>query len=128
MSITIISDKAESSIVTGNRAQAEALVHDCVARVQEQYPGYVWSVRISSDYSVLALRNYNIDKAYGMIIHTEVVQNDPSRAAVVQAAGELLERAQLAREGFSGQQARTLDLTNATVKRTTDKNSTYKIL
>jgi len=108
--------------------QAEALVHDCAEKVQKQYPGFVWSVRMSADYSVLALRNYNIDAAYGMIVHTTAVQNDPSRYAIVRAAGELLERAYLARGAQTETDATLLDLSGAHTKRTADKHSTHKTL
>jgi len=121
----IIRNKEPEKIVTGSKAQADRLVHDVALKLQQHYPGHFWHVAISKDFSVIGIRNLLIHGNYGMILHTDDVQNDPDLKEVVRQAGELLERAFLKR-GECTEEPTKLDLGGATNIRLSDKNKTYK--
>ena len=121
----IIKNKDPQKIITGSEAQANRLVHDVAAKLNQHYPGHAWHIAMSKDFSVIGIRNMLIHGNYGMILHTLEVQEDPSLKCVVKAAGELLERAFLNR-GECIEEPTKLDLGGATNIRLSDKKNTYK--
>jgi len=116
-SIHVRSDEP-NKIITGSEAQADMLVRRCAEVLQKHYPKYMWHVQISMDNSVVGVRCISIDTQYGYVLHTLQVQSDPDLKCVVNAGGEILERAFVTRGRANADQAPTkFDLTGAKFKK-----------
>ena len=61
----------------------------------KHYPGHLWAVGPSNDYSMLAIWNEGLSSKYGMWIR--VTDIDPEYKNIMRWAGELLERAKVTR-------------------------------
>lgn len=124
----IIKNKDMSKISTGSQAEAELLVHKCAEKLHKTYPYHIWHVSMSKDYSVIQIRALNIHSQYGIVLHTQIVQNDPDLKCVLLAGGELLERAFLSRTPKKYEEASQLDLGGAKSKRLNDEHISIKDL
>jgi len=76
-------------------AKITSLVKNVAERLHESYPGHLWAVGPSNDYSMLAIWNEALSMKYGMWIRIEDI--DPDYKNIATWAGELLERAKVSR-------------------------------
>jgi hypothetical protein len=123
----IIKGKEPDKIVTGSQAMAESLLHQVVKHVSSIYPDHPWHVDMTSDYSVIRIRNLFCSQ-YGYVLHTMDVQNDPSLKCVTMAAGELLERLFLERKGLKNKIPDKIDLAGVKERRLSDYKKDIKDL
>lgn len=74
-----------------------------VGRVLEQfYPGHPWRVEMPDDASIVKIQLQGLmGPSNWMVIHTNSLKGEEGMALVKRMAGEILERFQIARLGFS---------------------------
>jgi hypothetical protein len=81
------------------------LVNDVMRKLLDHYPGYRWRVGINDETTggVMYIMNMDVNAAlwsnapYGYVLKLTTVYDDPSLKCAVRAAGEILERARIAR-------------------------------
>ena len=76
-------------------ASVTSLVKNVADVLYKHYPGHLWAVGPSNDYSMLAIWNEGLSSKYGMWIR--VTDIDPEYKNIMRWAGELLERAKVTR-------------------------------
>ena len=76
-------------------ASVTSLVKNVADVLYKHYPGHLWAVGPSNDYSMLAIWNEALSSRYGMWIR--ITDIDPEYKKVMLWAGELLERANVSR-------------------------------
>ena len=74
-----------------NEATITSLVKNVADTLDKHYPGHLWAVGPSNDYSMLAIWNEALSNRYGMWIRVNDI--DPEYKKIMLWAGELLERA-----------------------------------
>ena len=119
-----------AKISIGSEASQQLLVYRCAEVLQRHYPSHIWSVNLSCDSSVIAIRCLNVSEQYGYILHTTQVQGDPSLHCVVMAGGEILERGYQKRDTVEGEEVSmspVFDLTEALRKRLTHQKLSEKV-
>ena len=79
-------------------ATITSLVKNVADTLDKHYPGHLWAVGPSNDYSMLAIWNENLSTRYGMWIRVNDI--DPEYRNIMRWAGELLERAKVSRGAF----------------------------
>lgn len=78
-----------------------AVVRKAGAIIERHYPGHPFEIRVDAKQGVLMLRLNPLMGLYWHVIHLSTLVGDPSYRAVIRAAGEILERYQMPRAGFS---------------------------
>ena len=76
-------------------ASITSLVKNIAEVLHAKYPGHLWAVGPSNDYSMLAIWNEALSMKWGMWIRVQDI--DPDFRNVSSWAGELLERANVSR-------------------------------
>ena len=76
-------------------ASVTSLVKNVADVLYKHFPGHLWAVGPSNDYSMLAIWNEGLSSKYGMWIR--VTDIDPEYKNIMRWAGELLERAKVTR-------------------------------
>ena len=73
------------------------------------YPGHSWHVRI--DGGLLIIKNMNISETAAMVRKFKDIEHDATirKKAVIMAAGEILEAANMRRGWYEGETAKTLE-------------------
>ena len=88
-------------------AAVVTLVKNVADTLQKHYPGHLWAVGPSNDYSMLAIWNHDLSHRYGMWIR--VTDIDPEYKKIMHWAGELLERAKVTRGAANEEELMHLD-------------------
>jgi hypothetical protein len=91
--VKVIIDSHKGSMM--NEATVTSLVKNVADTLYKNYPGHLWAVGPSNDYSMLAIWNEALSMRYGMWIRIEDIDLDYKNIAAW--AGELLERAKVSR-------------------------------
>ncbi len=78
-----------------HEATITSLVKNVADTLYKHYPGHLWAVGPSNDYSMLAIWNEALSNKYGMWIRVNDI--DPEYRNIMRWAGELLERAKVTR-------------------------------
>jgi len=89
--VRVVADKPDMM----REAAVTTLVKNVGDTLYKHYPGHLWAVGPSNDYSMLAIWNEDLSARYGMWIRVKDI--DPEYKKVVMWAGELLERASVSR-------------------------------
>lgn len=89
--------------------QDVVLAKDAADTLNRHYPGHLWAVNVNSEGGVMIIKNMSISALYGMVLHLKNVYQDPTLRMVIRAAGELLERAHMARKGWNGEFAKVVE-------------------
>lgn len=78
------------------------MAKECAETLTAAYPNHSWAVRI--DGGVLFIKHFGISGSVGMCRHMSQIDHDAAvrKKEVIRAAGELLERAHLARGANTG--------------------------
>jgi hypothetical protein len=87
-------------------ASVTSLVKNVADVLYKHYPGHLWAVGPSNDYSMLAIWNEGLSSKYGMWIR--VTDIDPEYKNIMRWAGELLERAKVTRGRANEQELQSL--------------------
>ena len=89
-----------------NEATVTSLVKNVADTLHKHYPGHLWAVGPSNDYSMLAIWNEALSMRYGMWIRVNEI--DPDYKNIMHWAGELLERAKVSRGPANEQELASL--------------------
>lgn len=92
----------------GYHGSSILIVKDIGAYVNKHYPGWAWMVQVNEFGHMIEIFNHHLHDKYGYRIRMEDIMNDPSRRAVHQGAGEILERFGMKREGLTDTNAAML--------------------
>lgn len=87
----------ESTLSTGGVAVDMALALELSGLLDRHYPGYQWGVHVNSSGGVVDIKNLAVSGEYGYRLLLSKVFADISRKCVINAGGEILERARLVR-------------------------------
>jgi len=88
-------------------ATITSLVKNVADTLEKHYPGHLWAVGPSNDYSMLAIWNEALSMRYGMWIRIEDI--DPEYKNIMRWAGELLERANVSRGAANEEELASLE-------------------
>jgi hypothetical protein len=88
-------------------ATVTSLIKNVADTLYKHYPGHLWAVGPSNDYSMLAIWNEGLSSKYGMWIR--VTDIDPEYKNIMRWAGELLERAKVTRGRANEQELQSLE-------------------
>ena len=88
-------------------ANVTTLVKNVADTLFKNYPGHMWAVGPSNDYSMLAIWNEGLSSGYGMWIR--VTDIDPEYKNIMRWAGELLERANVSRGPAKAEELASLE-------------------
>ena len=85
------------------------MAKDIAETLNEHYPGHKWAVNVNS--GVVIIKNFYISSQWGMVIHYKNIKGDAGyrKRRVIQAAGELLERANMKRGKYEGFEVKKVD-------------------
>ena len=106
-----MTDHTEFFVESGKASelmQEFALAKECTDMLQNHYPGYMWAVNINTEGGIAVVKNIDISQNYGYVIHLIKLLNDPKRRKIVEAGGEILERAAMARK-YRGDKVKYID-------------------
>lgn len=78
-----------------------ALVRKAGETIERHYPGHPFEIRVDARQGVLMLKLNPLMGLHWHVIHLSTLKGDPSLRAVLRAAGEILERYNMPRAGFS---------------------------
>lgn len=85
------------------------LTHSIGKALAKHYPKHIWAVNVNSQGGVVDIKAFSVSYEYGYrLLYTEVA-NDPGLRCVIRAGGEILERANLSRGQYKGEQAKHVD-------------------
>lgn len=90
-----------------NEATITSLVKNVADTLYKHYPGHLWAVGPSNDYSMLAIWNEALSNKYGMWIRVNDI--DPEYKNIMRWAGELLERAKVTRGAANEEELASLE-------------------
>lgn len=78
-------------------ANDEILAKRCADMLNQHYPGYVWAVNVNATPTggCIFIKNFSVSYRYGYVLHIEKL--DAKLRKVINAGGEILERARLNR-------------------------------
>lgn len=85
------------------------LAADVLRVLDRHYFGYNWAVMVDQLGRVVTIINRSLVSAlnsnmeYGYVLHEQTIRDDPSRKCVINAGGEILERANMPRGPWDGQ-------------------------
>lgn len=79
-----------------NKALADAVDR----KLSETYPGHPWGVLPEVEHGIVKIALQGFPQ-WPMVIHVNTLKNDPGMHSVMRYAGELLERLNMPRKGFS---------------------------
>jgi len=99
-----------SQIVTDvDHGQDLILAKDIAETLNEHYPGHLWAVNVNS--GVAIIKNLYISSAWGFVLHYNNIKGDAGyrKKRVIQAGGELLERANMKRGKYEGFEVKKVD-------------------
>lgn len=90
-------------------ANDEILAKRCADMLNAHYPGYLWAVNVNSTPTggVVIIKNFSVSYRYGYTLHIEKLDNKLRK--VMQAGGEILERARLNRGRWLDEELKTID-------------------
>lgn len=90
-------------------ANEEILAKNAADLLNKHYPNHLWAVYIDSEKTggVMVIKNFAISYRYGYVLHLNKL--DPELKRVIQAGGELLERASMKRGSWNGHNATYVD-------------------
>lgn len=79
-----------------------AFAQEAAETLVDAYPNHSWNVRC--DGGVLLVKHFSIHGTIGMCLHMDKIDHDAGKRkhSTIMAAGELLERAGLARRAYDG--------------------------
>ncbi len=86
---------------TQYHASTIILVKDCGDFLNRTYPGWAWVIQVNEFGHMIEIFNHHLHTGYAYRIRMEDIMNDPRRLAIKQAGGEILERFDMARQGFN---------------------------
>jgi hypothetical protein len=68
-------------------------------KLNDHYPGHLWAVHLNDESlgGVVVIRNMALSGKYGFVLKLKRIYADPSLKCVMQAGGEMLERANMSR-------------------------------
>ncbi len=94
----------------GDNTLADAHAKEAAEILCEAYPNHSWWVECKG--GILLIKHFGISDRLGMVRKLAALANDATRRKrdIVLAAGELLERAGLARRDFRGETVRDFDV------------------
>jgi hypothetical protein len=101
----VVIDEHKHSML--KEASVTTLVKNVADTLHKHYPGHLWAVGPSNDYSMLAIWNDALSTRYGMWIR--VTDIDPEYNKIKHWAGELLERANVSRGAANEDELLLLD-------------------
>lgn len=78
-----------------------AVARKAGAIIDRHYPGHPFELRVDARQGVLMLRLNPLMGLHWHVVHLSTLAGDPGYRAVIRAAGEILERYQMPRSGFS---------------------------
>ncbi|MHC5061718.1 MAG: hypothetical protein ACYTFK_11620, partial [Planctomycetota bacterium] len=87
----------------GYHASSIIIVKDIGDYLQKHYGGWAWMVQVNEFGHMIEVFNKHLHPTYGYRIRMEDIMNDPSRKAIKQGAGEILERFGMNRCGLVGE-------------------------
>jgi len=85
----------------GADASLVILVKDIAAKLEQQYPGWLWGVRPDKRGGVIHIFSLRLSGRWGWLIKTKNVQHDSQRKLAVEAGGEILERFGFKRRAYN---------------------------
>ncbi len=89
-------------------AQDMTLAKDAAETLHAHYPGHLWAVSIMG--GAMVIKNLYLSSLYGMVIHIKNITDAAIRKKrVVRAGGEFLERANLRRGKYNGEDIKTVE-------------------
>lgn len=92
----------------GNEAADMTLCKEVGELLHGHYPGHLWAVWTEG--SVIKISNLRLSGRFCYILHTDkLTDGGVRRRKVIQAGGELLERAHWKRKGYEGEDATVLE-------------------
>ena len=101
----VIIDESQHGMM--HEATITSLVKNVADSLYKEYPGHLWAVGPSNDYSMLAIWNEDLSTRYGMWIRVKDI--DPDYKNIQKWAGELLERANVSRGRANLEELESLD-------------------
>ena len=84
-----------------------SFVKNVADTLDKHYPGHLWMVGPSNDYSMLAIWNENLSKPYGMWIRVNDI--DSEYRNIMRWAGELLESSKVSRGAMKEDEINNLE-------------------
>jgi hypothetical protein len=87
----------------GYHSSSIIIVKDIGTYLNKHYNGWAWMVQVNEFGHMIEIFNQHLHPTYGYRIRMEDIMNDPSRKAIKQGAGEILERFGMARHGLCGE-------------------------
>lgn len=87
----------------GYHSSSIIIVKEIGDYLNKHYHGWAWMVQVNEFGHMIELFNKHLHPSYGYRIRMEDIMYDPTRKAVKQGAGEILERFGMARHGLSGE-------------------------
>lgn len=87
----------------------EILAMRSAEALNSAYPGHLWCVYVDSEEKggVMVIKNFAISYRYGYVLHLAKIDHELKR--VINAGGEILERARMRRGAWNGQNAERID-------------------
>ena len=77
--------------------------------LEKHYPGYLWAVNVNSEGGGMDIKTHRVSFKYGYRLFLSTVYQDPTLECVIEAGGEILERANLARKKDIGDAVKHID-------------------
>lgn len=96
-----IETEAVDSNDAGSIPWEVAVAKKAGAVLERYYPGQPFELRVDAREGVLRMRLNPFMGLHWHVVHLATLANDPGFKAVIRAAGEILERYQMPRAGFS---------------------------
>lgn len=80
-------------------------------KLNEHYPCHLWAVHLNDESlgGVVIIRNMAVSFRYGYVLKLNRIYADPSLKCVIEAGGEILERAKMKRSFWDGQYPKLVD-------------------
>lgn len=89
-------------------AQDMTLAKEAAETLHEHYPGHLWAVNIAG--GLMVIKNLYLSSLYGMVLHIRNITDAAIRKKkIIRAGGEFLERANLRRGKYNGEDIKTVE-------------------
>jgi hypothetical protein len=89
-------------------AQDMTLAKDAAETLHAHYPGHLWAVTVQG--GCMVIKNLFLSSLYGMVLHVKNITDAAIRKKrVIRAGGELLERANLKRGSYTGEEVKSVE-------------------
>lgn len=85
-----------------DKARADFFMTKQIAeKLEQHYPGYPWFVQVSSHQGIAQIKIPILMGDHAYVIHLTDLASDPGLGCVLEAGGQILERFEMPRAGFS---------------------------